>query len=181
MGGKRVLGLSGEELWRLYRTELLTMQAIADRFGCTKQAIQHRLKRLGVDYHVTKLVRKCKKCGGEFTANRAGIKGGTRTYCSSFCYHADRSIYGTYSKAGSRVARAVVGAKEGEVVHHINGDHLDSRPENLMVFPSNAAHVSFHKSGAAKMLKEKVETGQISIRTSKRGVTLEVVHAQGQG
>lgn len=31
-----------------------------------------------------------------------------------------------------------------EVVHHINGDKTDNRPENLMVFPNNAEHMRYH-------------------------------------
>lgn len=31
-----------------------------------------------------------------------------------------------------------------EVVHHINEDKLDNRPENLIVFPSQSAHIRHH-------------------------------------
>jgi hypothetical protein len=32
----------------------------------------------------------------------------------------------------------------GEVVHHINGDKHDNRPQNLEVLPSQAVHASIH-------------------------------------
>ncbi len=34
--------------------------------------------------------------------------------------------------------------KENEVVHHINGNKLDNRPENLMVFESQSDHLKWH-------------------------------------
>ena len=34
--------------------------------------------------------------------------------------------------------------KKCEVVHHINGKIDDNRPENLMVFPGQAAHIQHH-------------------------------------
>ena len=34
--------------------------------------------------------------------------------------------------------------KDGEVVHHINEDKKDNRPENLMVFASQSDHMRYH-------------------------------------
>lgn len=34
----------------------------------------------------------------------------------------------------------------GEVVHHINGVKTDNRPENLMLFDSQANHMKHHRS-----------------------------------
>lgn len=57
----------------------------------------------------------------------------------------------TYKKSGGKhehraVAERMLGRKlkRGEVVHHINGDKHDNRPENLMVFASQKEHAEYH-------------------------------------
>ncbi len=57
----------------------------------------------------------------------------------------------TYKRRDGRhehriVAERVIGRSlaPGEVVHHINGDKRDNRPENIMVFKNQAEHARWH-------------------------------------
>ena len=58
----------------------------------------------------------------------------------------------TYRKKHGRhehraVAEQILGRPlmDGEVVHHINRDKRDNRPENIMIFPNQAEHARWHK------------------------------------
>lgn len=51
----------------------------------------------------------------------------------------------------------------GEVVHHIDADKWNNRPENLMVFPSQAAHAKWHEEHDREdVIENEVHTSQVS-------------------
>lgn len=64
-------------------------------------------------------------------------KGVGKTYEKTFGRHTHRIV-----------AEQILGRplKPGEVVHHINEDKRDNRPENLMVFANQRQHALWHKT-----------------------------------
>ena len=67
--------------------------------------------------------------------------------------HMDSGEGKTYTKTHGRhthriVAEQMIGRplRPGEVVHHLNGDKRDNRPENLQVLSSQAEHARIHFS-----------------------------------
>lgn len=101
--------------------------------------------------------KTCKECGNEFEVKRGAGK--KRVYCSRRCSTIKRTEncegnvsfhalgYKMIRRNGNvlfehrLVMEQVLGRplKKQEIVHHINGERLDNRPENLMIM-SHASH-----------------------------------------
>jgi len=59
------------------------------------------------------------------------------------------------------VAEQMIGRhlNQHEVVHHINGNKADNRPENLMVFMNTGAHTRFHAELRRAMVAQEKREG----------------------
>lgn len=106
------------------------------------------------------LDRMCKRCGSTFQAPLSRVKKGAARYCSRFCADDARRSGGWISNQGYNrtkidgqtitVHRYIMEQHLGrtlephEDVHHINGDKLDNRIENLRVM-DHAEHTRYHR------------------------------------
>lgn len=97
----------------------------------------------------------CERCGTRFYRKATEIM--ARSFCSRACYDAARAPARTsYPKKGGRhehriVAEAMIGRplREGEVVHHVDGDRHNNEPSNLVVM-TQSEHAREHFSGSTR-------------------------------
>lgn len=93
------------------------------------------------------------KWGGQFGKQNGQWKGGKSIASNGYVLlrvgtgHHLADVRG-YAYEHRIVAESMIGRslKRAEQVHHVNGNKMDNRPENLEVVPSPAHHHAFHRS-----------------------------------
>lgn len=142
-----------------FNDKLVPVIDIAGRYGVTRQAIYKILRSMGVDTSKRKVQVECTYCGGSFYRVKSQLRGRRFVFCCMGCYYAwVNAQRGKYrpDRRGQRLARGAVDAvfplMPGYVVHHIDGDNKNNDLRNLMVFASNADHVSYHRRGGGRPL-----------------------------
>lgn len=133
------------------------------------------------------LLTHCLECGKEFRTSACYIKRGFDKFCSRQCFHNHRPkriidgcgyicLYDkthpfrsakNYVKEHRIIAEKVIGRflDNKEVIHHLNGDKTDNRPENLYYFKNHSEHMRYHLNLKWKNVTPIFETNLFKLQT----------------
>lgn len=161
------IDLDDEVLIQLYCYERVSGEEIARRFGCkSSKPVYRRLRELGLTRNKSEA-----QIGINAGVNNPNWRGGR--FQRHDGYVLVRLASGVYEFEHRVVAEKTIGRAllEGEVVHHINEDRSDNRPENLEVLPSQSEHMRLHMNSC--------EARKRGLQTQRSRAALAALAAKG--
>ena len=141
-----------EHLESLYLKSHLTMAEIGKIYNVSRQRIHQYIKESGIDAsHAERFFIACDKCNDMYSITRKQWRKQSTHYCSMNCYLQDRknTEYKPH-RNGQREARRAMTKHIGrelltnEIVHHIDGNCSNNNLNNLVLYPTHAAHIRDH-------------------------------------
>jgi HNH endonuclease len=129
-----------EEMTQWYKSGM-TLQQIGDRLGRDLRLVHKALKKAGIEMRPRGWSNQSGSRNVSWNGGRTIDKHGYVLLRKPDHPAADRR---GYVREHRLVAEQALGRllKPDEVVHHKNDDPSDNRPENLMVYETNAQHLS---------------------------------------
>lgn len=105
------------------------------------------------------MIRACEWCGAEFRSKPSRVASGRGRYCSHACCNRARRarrlppgsprsrINGVVDRDSRWIARAALGRSlpAGSIVHHVNSNNQDNRPQNLVLLQDVREHTELHR------------------------------------
>ena len=144
-------------LYAMYVTQGLQINEIARRINRTRGRVWQILKEYGLhDPNRKQIALVCVFCHKPFKAVKSRVNNGGGKYCCEDHYHEHRRLVSAYkpNKHGQRLSRKKIveylGIPSGFdlpalcVVHHEDGNCLNTDIDNLFVFPSHSDHLKYH-------------------------------------
>ena len=126
---KSRIKMSANEMWRLYKEELMHPKEIAKKAGCTETCIYQKIRELGKKIVRNEMAKARRLKFGPTEARHYNDKG--YIYCF-FPEHPNAMKGGVLAEhvyvMAEKLRRPL---KKGEFPHHKNGIHDDNKPENL--------------------------------------------------
>jgi hypothetical protein len=136
--GPKGIKWDADELRSLYEEQGLSLTKIGGLKGVSAQAVRYALSKFGIKRRPVGSGPVRRKEQSPFFKH--GLNGNGYEYYR----------LGGEKFLGHRVLAARFLSRDlarNEVVHHCNNNKADNRPENLWVFPSQSAHITYHKTG----------------------------------